>query len=259
MFQKWILCDFHIHTSFSDGILSLTEVVDLYGQHGFDVIGISDHIVDEKWRQKSLSMNRKSWWIEPDQISLYFHAIWAEAKRAWKKYRMLVIPGAELTNNSHCYHILAIDIKDYIQPDASVERIVSQIHNQGGIAVVPHPHRRAADGSQEIMYIWNNQMRFVNLFDAWEVANRDDLFNVVGLKKFNYIANSDFHKPRHLFSWKTLLLCDKNPEAVKAVIRDNSGVSIYLFRPDKNIKKNNNIENIDIKKMNSSRNCILQL
>jgi hypothetical protein len=39
------------------------------------------------------------------------------------------------------------------------------------------------------------------MFDAWEVANRDDLFNVVGLKKFNYIANSDFHSPRHLRVW----------------------------------------------------------
>jgi hypothetical protein len=25
--------------------------------------------------------------------------------------------------------------------------------------------------------------RYASLFDAWEVANRDDLFNAVGLKK----------------------------------------------------------------------------
>lgn len=39
--QPWFLCDFHIHTSFSDGSLALKEVVDLYGQHGFGVIGVS--------------------------------------------------------------------------------------------------------------------------------------------------------------------------------------------------------------------------
>ena len=257
MAQKWLLCDFHIHTNFSDGLLSLTEVVDMYGQHGFDAIGISDHIVDEKWRKKTLSINKEAWWIEPDQINLYFHAIWAEAQRAWKQYRMLVIPSVELTNNSLGYHILGIDIKDYIKPDLSVENIVYQIHNQSGIAVVPHPHRKAANGSEEMMYIWNNQQGFVKLFDAWEVANRDDLFNVVGLKKFNYIANSDFHEPRHLYSWKTLLLCDKNPEAIKAVIRDNSGVSIYLFRPNKNIKRNDGFDGIDIEEMNKNKNCIL--
>jgi hypothetical protein len=65
------------------------------------------------------------------------------------------------------------------------------------------------------------------------VANRDDLFNVVGLKKFNYIANSDFHSPRHLYSWKTLLRCEKNVEAIKAATGSNHGLAIYLFRPDK--------------------------
>jgi predicted metal-dependent phosphoesterase TrpH len=145
----------------------------------------------------------------------------------------LVIPGAELTNNTQGYHILAIDIKDHISPGGSVEAIVAQIHNQGGIAVAPHPHRGALSGTQELMYLWDHHERFVHLFDAWEVANRDDLFNVIGLKKFNYMANSDFHEPRHLFSWKTLLRCDKNPEAVKAAIRNNSGVSIYLFRQGK--------------------------
>jgi hypothetical protein len=34
-----------------------------------------------------------------------------------------------------------------------------------------------------------------------------------------------------------LLRCDKNPEAVKAALRDNSAVSIYLLRPDKQINR----------------------
>lgn len=44
--MDWLLCDFHIHTKFSDGRLSLREVVDLFGKHGFDVISITDHILD---------------------------------------------------------------------------------------------------------------------------------------------------------------------------------------------------------------------
>ncbi|OIP32583.1 MAG: hypothetical protein AUK27_12685 [Deltaproteobacteria bacterium CG2_30_66_27] len=36
----------------------------------------------------------------------------------------------------------------------------------------------------------------------------------------------DFHKANHLYSWKTLLPCRKNVEAVKECIRDNRGVSI---------------------------------
>jgi hypothetical protein len=83
------------------------------------------------------------------------------------------------------------------------------------------------------MFLWKHHETFKALFDAWEVANRDDLFNVVGLKKFNYIANSDFHEKRHLYSWKTIIGCAKNGEAVKSAIRRNEAVSIYLFREDK--------------------------
>jgi len=52
----------------------------------------------------------------------------------------------------------------------------------------------------------------------------------VGLKKYNYIANSDFHRREHLYSWKTLLRCEKNVEAVKEAIVRNEEVAIYLMR-----------------------------
>ena len=44
--RTMLLCDFHIHTTYSDGILPLPEVVDLFGRSGHDVIAITDHIVN---------------------------------------------------------------------------------------------------------------------------------------------------------------------------------------------------------------------
>lgn len=41
-----LLCDFHIHTNFSDGSMELRDVVDIFGQAGFDVIAITDHVVN---------------------------------------------------------------------------------------------------------------------------------------------------------------------------------------------------------------------
>ena len=35
--MSMLLCDFHIHTTWSDGSVDLPEVVDIYGQAGFDV------------------------------------------------------------------------------------------------------------------------------------------------------------------------------------------------------------------------------
>jgi hypothetical protein len=62
------------------------------------------------------------------------------------------------------------------------------------------------------------------------VANRDDIFNPVGLKKLPFIASSDFHKPKHIHSWKTLLYCEKEAEAIKHCIRVNRDVSLTLYR-----------------------------
>jgi hypothetical protein len=47
------------------------------------------------------------------------------------------------------------------------------------------------------------------------------------------LANSDFHKPKHIFSWKTLLNCEKDPEAIKDCIRRNENISITLYRGER--------------------------
>jgi processive 1,2-diacylglycerol beta-glucosyltransferase len=71
---------------------------------------------------------------------------------------------------------------------------------------------------------------FAPLIDAWEIANRNNIFTPVGLKRLAFLANSDFHKPKHIYSWKTLLHCQKDPEAIKACIRKNEHVAITLYR-----------------------------
>jgi len=55
---------------------------------------------------------------------------------------------------------------------------------------------------------------------------------VTSLKHFPYIANSDFHKPKHLYSWKTLLRCEKSWPAVREALRRNVDVGLTLFRKE---------------------------
>jgi 3',5'-nucleoside bisphosphate phosphatase len=232
----WLLCDFHIHTHWSDGAELLETVVDLYGASGFDAICITDHLLDSQFWQRFPQARA----IAPPDFDRYLEHIWREAARAWRQYGMILIPGAEVTNQTGGYHILAVDIKRYIDPDNSVEGIIEQIHNQGGIAIACHPHRREPQnglldpGSR---FLWQHHEQYAALFDAWEVANRDDLFNAVGLKKYNYIANGDFHTRNHLYSWKTLVECPKNTQAIKQAIRDNVRIALYLFRDN---QKGNN-------------------
>ncbi|NQT32828.1 MAG: phosphotransferase [Candidatus Omnitrophica bacterium] len=233
--KKWLLCDLHIHTDISDGRLSLPKVIDLYGEKGFDVISITDHLYEQYTINLWLDNNERPCTVPKDGFEDYLALIRTEAQRAWEKYEMLVIPGVEISNNYGKFHILAIDVKEYIDPDQTVEKIIKQIHDQGAVAIAGHPHHKDSEGEMPFIHLWNNHEKYARLFDAWEVANRDDLFNVVGLKKFNYIAGSDFHEKRHLYSWKSLIKAEKNIEAVKEAIRVNKNIAIYLFRKEKPI------------------------
>ena len=38
-----LLCELHAHTTWSDGDLTVRELCDLYGRHGFDVLAVTDH------------------------------------------------------------------------------------------------------------------------------------------------------------------------------------------------------------------------
>ena len=69
-----------------------------------------------------------------------------------------------------------------------------------------------------------------DLVDVWEAAIRDDLFSVTSLKHYPYIANSDFHKPKHLYSWKTLVRSEKSWPAIARALRNKVDVAITLFR-----------------------------
>ena len=87
-----LLAELHAHSTWSDGSLSIPEVVDLYGGHGFDVLCITDHVhaPDDAWAHLG---------VPADRFDEYVAEIEREAERALERYGLLVLPGAELTVN----------------------------------------------------------------------------------------------------------------------------------------------------------------
>jgi hypothetical protein len=228
-----LLCDLHTHTVFSDGKLTVRELVDFYGQRGFDALCITDHICDHT-RLIGRVTNLTGLVLTLDQVDEYFDVIQQEKRRALEKYKMIVLTGLEfnkdgLTRKSSA-HLLAIDLKKPIDPGLSITQTIAEIHAQGALAVASHPHEFKTHWGRNTLYFWENIDRYAPLLDAWEVANRDDIFNPIGLKRLPFIASSDFHKPKHIFSWKTVLFCEKEPEAIKQCIRVNRNVAITLYR-----------------------------
>jgi UDP-N-acetylglucosamine:LPS N-acetylglucosamine transferase len=230
---QMLLCDFHIHTNYSDGKLSVPEIINFYGERGFDCICITDHLADPKRLIGKLS-ELANMTLAQDQVGEYFAVIERERQRAWRRYKMLVMTGIEFNKDGYTRktsaHLLGIDLKAPVSAALEIPEIIAQIHAQGGLAVASHPHIMKSEWGKNTLYLWENQEQFAPLLDAWEIANRNNIFNDIGLKRLPFIANSDFHKPKHIFSWKTLIHCEKDCEAIKDCIRRNEHVAITLYR-----------------------------
>ena len=241
-YEPFLLCDFHVHTSWSDGRLTLGDTVDLYGRTGrFDVIAITDHILMKRdvlarvGRMAALGRRRFS--VGADDFAAYLEDVQRHAERARREYGMLVLPGAEVTQNRLRgrlnSHIIALGLSEWISADQSADAILHEIRRQGALSIACHPHHRTTRRIEiSTSYLWDHRKRLADLVDVWEAANRDDLFSVTSLKHYPYVANSDFHKPRHLHSWKTLLRCEKSWPSIRSTLKANVDVAVMLFRKD---------------------------
>jgi len=231
--KKLLLCDLHSHTTWSDGKLTVPEIVDFYGQRDFDCLCITDHLCDPK-RLLGKLVNLTGMVIPPGEVEAYFEEIEREKKRAWAKYDLLLMAGVEFNKDGYTSktstHLLGVDLKQPIDPSLEIKQLIAEIHAQGGLAIASHPHETQSDWGKHTLYLWEHVEEYAPLIDAWEVANRDDIFNPVGLKKLPFVASSDFHKPKHIHSWKTVLYCEKEAEAIKHCIRVNRDVSLTLYR-----------------------------
>ncbi len=231
--RQMLLCDFHIHSNYSDGKLSVPEIIDFYGERGFDCICITDHLADPKHLLGRI-IELANCTLAQDQIEEYFAVIERERQRAWRRYKMLVMTGIEFNKDGYTAktsaHLLGIDLKAPISGALDIPDLIEEIHRQGGLAVASHPHIMKSEWGKNTLFFWENQEKFAPLLDAWEIANRDNIFNDIGLKRLPFIANSDFHKPKHIYSWKTLIYAQKDPEAIKNCVRRNEHVAITLYR-----------------------------
>lgn len=215
------LGDFHIHSTFSDGKLSIPELVDLYGQRNFGAIAITDHICDNGgvWGRAAHALQKT---LTTATFPLYLEVLRSEAKRAWKKYRMVVLPGFEITQN-HSFarrsaHILGVGYTQYIDPKTEIITAARKIRATGGLAIAAHPVPTRVLEAQTY-YLWQNRHELAQEFDAWEVASGRVLFPEVQASGLPMIASSDLHSRKQITSWKTLLHCERHPEAILEAIR----------------------------------------
>jgi hypothetical protein len=181
------------------------------------------------------TLGRRAFGVREEEFGTYLDDIREQGRRALEEYGMLVVPGAEVTQNRlrgrKNAHIIALDIKQYVSADQRADDILREIRRQGALSIACHPHHRTTRRIEiSTCYLWDHREQLADLVDVWEAANRDDLFSVTSLKHYPYVASSDFHKPKHLYSWKTLIRAEKNWPAVSRALRANVDVALTLFR-----------------------------
>lgn len=242
-----VLSDLHVHSTFSDGVLTIPELVDFYGSKKFGAIAITDHLCEHKtFLGKAAHFLKKS--LHKETFHEYISTIKHEARRAMDKYNMLVIPGIEITKNSFAHndsaHILCLGLEDYIDPDLSIEEICTEARRQNALTVAAHPVSTRKMEAQTY-YLWNNRERLKSYFDLWEVASGPYLFDEVFQSGLPMVASSDLHKPLQVNSWKTIVYSDLNQESILNELKtQNLGLYFYQEESHRSLSSSLSILNL---------------
>ena len=104
--------DSHIHSEYSpDSKSKIENIIKIAKNRNIDIIGISDHNT-----------------VEGSEI----------AQKLTKKDDIFIMPSIEISSLEG--HIIGYGCQENIKRDLSAEETIDLIHNQGGLAIIPHPY-----------------------------------------------------------------------------------------------------------------------
>jgi 3',5'-nucleoside bisphosphate phosphatase len=231
-----LLCELHAHTRWSDGALSLPDLVDLYGRNGFDVLCITDHVIRSDDPYLPGDALRRG--IRAHNHADYLAEIAAQAERARHEYDLLLVPGLELTYNDldpHlAAHAVAIGCLAFVSVDEGLDAALGRARDEGAALVAAHPYRldRGSNPPARPTLRFSRDWRELRTsVDRWELFNRHELFGWVAEHGLPAVASGDVHVREHLYGWKTLLPCAKDEASVVGYLR--SPRPTFLTRIDR--------------------------
>lgn len=219
-----LLAELHAHTTWSDGSLTLPELVDLHGRQGFDVLCVTDHVVrtDDPWR--TVHRGRPEGVRGRDDHAAYLAGIARETARAEELYGLLVVPGLELTYNDldprRAAHAVAIGLHDFVSVDRGIAEAIATAREAGAALVAAHPYDvEPAPSASRRTEAFARDPELAALVHRFELFNRDQLFSWVAAAGHAAVASGDVHEPGHVRGWKTLLPCARTEESVVEYLR----------------------------------------
>jgi predicted metal-dependent phosphoesterase TrpH len=126
-----VRADLHVHTIFSDSVITLKDLVFYAKKSGLNAVAITDH-----------------------------NCVEGAAKFAKETGELLIIPGIEVSSMHG--HIVGLNVHQVIPKGLTADETVDKIHQAGGIAVACHPYA---------MFKGSIGKHVTAKFDAIEVIN----------------------------------------------------------------------------------------
>lgn len=111
---RWYKGNLHCHSNQSDGLPSPQQIVDLYAEHGYDFLAITDH------------------WKLTDPTAL-------------NSQGLLLIPGSELNGGraelGQDYHLVVVGLREMVpfQEGASIQELIDAANAAGEFCWIAHP------------------------------------------------------------------------------------------------------------------------
>jgi predicted metal-dependent phosphoesterase TrpH len=132
--------DLHLHSEYSDdGMGSPEEIIKILKKKGLDGMAITDH--------NNIEGSLKASKIAPKDF--------------------LVIPGVEISTSDG--HIIALNVRETIQRELSVEETVDKILDLGGIPIVPHLYRNMSGINKDNLMKIRSKISVIEVFNSCSV------------------------------------------------------------------------------------------
>ncbi len=186
---KTLVCDFHMHTVFSDGNVWPTVRTDEAWREGLDAIAITDHI---------------EYLPHKEDVSTNLNRSYEIAKEPGDELKITVISGCEITRDMPPGHLNGIFLKDVNKLNVTEWRdAIKAAAVQGAFIFWNHPGWKGQqkDGKAK-WYDEHTELLEKNMLHGIEVVNGWEYYPEAHQwcldKKLTMLSNSDIHNPINL-------------------------------------------------------------
>lgn len=183
-----LVCDFHMHTVFSDGNVWPTVRVNEAWYEGIDAIAITDHLEYRPHRKDMSADHNRS----------------AEIASSYSKNKdVIVIAGTEITKGMPPGHFNALFIKDAnLIENNNYLKCIEEAAGQGAFIIWNHPGWKSQQPDTMLWWDEHTELLEKGLMHGIEVANNHEYYpeaiNWARDKNLTFLANSDVHSPIHM-------------------------------------------------------------